>query len=284
MDPLLANLLDLHYELRSDAIPLTIGGGFGLFLKRRKIDEAGERTLLTHLPEPRATNDLDLFIRAEILADLRQTRCIADAMRRLGYEPVEEAKYMQWKRQVTVWGVKQEVKIDLLVGPLGAHAHQMKINGPRVRPKGEIELHAHRTDEALAIDTEPLPLRLSGKLSSGAPHDGTVFLPRAFTYLMMKLFAFKDRKADARKELGQHHALDLYTIVGLMTEAEYGQALEHSRALAADAHVSTARQVVASDFAATTGLGILRLGEHKLFRPDFQVKEFMTVLKEMFSG
>src|SRR5882724_3834124 len=159
MDPLLANLLDLHYELKNNAIPLTIGGGFGLFLKRRMIEATGERTLLTRLPEPRATNDLDLFIRAEILADLRQTQCVKDAMDRLGYEPVEEAKFMQWKRQVIVGGVKQEVKIDLLVGPLGEYARQMKITETRVRPKGKIELHAHRTDEALAIDSEPLPVR-----------------------------------------------------------------------------------------------------------------------------
>src|SRR5260370_27956591 len=173
MDPLLANLLDLQHELKNDAIPLTIGGGFGLFLKRRMIDETGERTLLPHLPEPRATNDLDLFIHAEILADLRQTRCLADAMHRLGYEPVEQAKFMQWKRQVMVSGVMQEVKIDLLVGPLGDHERHMKVNGPRVRPKGEIEFHAHRTEEALAIDSELFPIGVLGHRSNGAPYEAT---------------------------------------------------------------------------------------------------------------
>ena len=34
MDPLTANLLDLLYELREHPIPLTIGGGFGLYLTR----------------------------------------------------------------------------------------------------------------------------------------------------------------------------------------------------------------------------------------------------------
>jgi hypothetical protein len=158
----------------------------------------------------------------------------------------------------------------------------MKISGPRVRPKGSIEFHAHRTDEALAIDSEPLPIRLSGQRSTGAPHEATVFLPRAFTYLMMKLFAYNDRRADTGKDLGRHHSLDLYTIVGLMTEAEYGQAIEHSRALAADPHATTAREVVATDFADTTGLGILRLREHKLFRPDFQLDEFIAGLRDVF--
>jgi hypothetical protein len=60
VDPLLASLLDLLYELEGRGIPLMIGGGFGLFLKRRHLAATGERTLLGQLPQPRATNDLDL--------------------------------------------------------------------------------------------------------------------------------------------------------------------------------------------------------------------------------
>ena len=35
-DPLTANLLDLLAVLREHSIPLTIGGGFGLYLKRKQ--------------------------------------------------------------------------------------------------------------------------------------------------------------------------------------------------------------------------------------------------------
>ena len=68
MDPLTANLLDLLFELRELPVPLTIGGGFGLCLKRMRLDETRERTLFSQLPMPRATNDLDLFVRADELA------------------------------------------------------------------------------------------------------------------------------------------------------------------------------------------------------------------------
>jgi hypothetical protein len=34
VDPLLNSLLDLLRELDSQGIPLTVGGGFGLYLKR----------------------------------------------------------------------------------------------------------------------------------------------------------------------------------------------------------------------------------------------------------
>ncbi len=43
MDPLTTNLLDLLFELREHSVPVTIGGGFGLYLKRMRLDETRER-------------------------------------------------------------------------------------------------------------------------------------------------------------------------------------------------------------------------------------------------
>ena len=42
---------------------------------------------------------------------------------------------------------------------------------------------------------------------------------------MMKLFAFRDRKADEDKNLGRHHVLDLHTIVAMQIESEYRESL-----------------------------------------------------------
>ena len=58
MDPMRTCLLDLLYELRDQNVPLTVGGGFGLFLKRMHLAERATRTLFAELPEPRATNDI----------------------------------------------------------------------------------------------------------------------------------------------------------------------------------------------------------------------------------
>jgi len=87
MDPLTANLLDLIFELREHPVPLTIGGGFGLYLKRRRLEETRERTLFSELPMPRATNDLDLFIRAEVLCDFQSMTEVAAALNRLDRKP-----------------------------------------------------------------------------------------------------------------------------------------------------------------------------------------------------
>jgi hypothetical protein len=51
---------------------------------------------------------------------------------------VDAAKYLQWRREVVIAGVPQQVKIDVLVGPLGAARKKLNVNMPRVRPNGDI--------------------------------------------------------------------------------------------------------------------------------------------------
>jgi hypothetical protein len=261
-----------------------IGGGYGLFLKRRHLAATGARTLLERLPEARATNDLDMFVRAELLSDLDRTREVREAILRLGYKPVEEAKFLQWKKEVAVAGVPQEVKIDVLVGPLGQFRTKLKVSMPRVRPRGDIEFHAHAVEEAILVEDHPVVVEVSGMRSTGEAYAGTVEVPQAFSYLMMKLHAFADRKEDANKDLGRHHALDAYAIVGMMTEPEYDRARRIGAEQAREANVQRARIVVQEDFLRKAGMGILRIQEHRLFKPDFQLDEFRQVLAEVFVG
>jgi hypothetical protein len=262
-----------------------VGGGFGLFLKRQHLSNTGQQMLFDQLPEPRSTNDLDLFVRAEVLSDLNRTRLVAEAIRRLGYTVVEEAKFLQWKREVLLGGIPQpqEVKIDVLVGPLGKYRKQLHVKMPRVRPKGGIAFHAHAVEEAIHVEDEPIAITISGRRSTGEPYAGTVYVPQAFPYLMMKLHAFEDRMDDA-DDLGQHHALDLYTIVGMMTEREYERAKELSASQATNEYFRRACAIIRNHFGSTTAVGVLRLKEHDLFREEFLLDEFMSVLGEIFSG
>jgi hypothetical protein len=283
MDPLRTSLLDLLHELRDQNMPLTVGGGFGLFLKRMHLIDRGTRTLFDELPAPRATNDIDVFLRVDVLTDATRTEALVSALLRLGYVAVAEAKYFQWKRDIEVGGVTQEVKLDALVGPLGASIAKLQVNPPRVRPKGKsVGFHAHETNEALFIEDEPIAIELSGPLSTGEPFAGTVYVPEAFPYLMMKLSAFDDRKADANKDLGRHHALDAYTIVGMMTESEYDRARTLATRSRTDPHFVRVCEIVATEFETPTSPGTLRLREHGLFRNDFRINEFIASLREIF--
>jgi hypothetical protein len=282
MDPLLANLLDLLRELDGRGVPLTVGGGFGLFLKRGHLDRTGERTLYTELPGVRATNDIDVFLRADVLADHARTAEVAGALAALGYTAVPEAKFFQWMRPVRVGGYDQEVKIDILVGPIAAHRAKLKVSRPRVRPKGDIQFHAFHTEEALHIEDRPVPVTVSGSTSDGSEYQSTVLVPEAFPYLMMKLHAFADRKDEANRDFGRHHALDLYAVVGMMTEDEYERAKAFGEADREDPHVRWAREIVAEDFGSETATGVIRLREHPLSRPDFRIRDFIGVLTEVF--
>ena len=282
MDPLTANLLDLVCELREHSVPLTIGGGFGLYLKRRRLDETRERTLFSQLPMPRATNDLDLFVRADVLCNLERMKAVVAALDRLGYEVASEAKYMQWKRHVDLHGQDREIKVDLLVGPLGQFRERLHVTGVRARPIGPIKLHAHTLEEAVHIDESPVTLTISGNRSNGEPTEAQIHVPQPFTYLMMKLFAFRDRKVDEDKNLGRHHALDLYTIVAMQVESEYQESLRLGNLYFGDGHVETAREIIRSDFAEPTSIGVIRLREHPLFRTEFPVPDFLAVLGEIF--
>jgi hypothetical protein len=281
MDQLFANLLDLLRELDGRGVPLMVGGGFGLYLKRTHLVRTGEQTLFSELPDVRATNDIDMFLRAEVLADLTRTREVADAIRRLGYQVVEEAKYLQWRRPVAVGGVEQDVKIDVLVGPFGAYRGGMRVSPPRARPKGDVRLHAHMVEEALRLEERPIGVPVEGLTSDGRPYGGTVYVPEAFPYLLMKLHAYGDRKDDANKDLGRHHALDAYTIVGMMTEAEYERAKRFGAADDGSEHLRRARRIVSEDFSSQSSLGILRLREHPLYREEFRLDEFMAVAREI---
>lgn len=281
-EALTGTLLDLARALDPAGIPLTVGGGFGLYLKQQHLRKTGERTLLQELPESRATNDIDLFLRVDLLAQLEAMKRVAAALKSLEFTPVDNAKYFQWER--TLPG-DLEVKIDLLVGPLGDFRSKLKTDKPpRVRPKGNVQLHAHTTEEALEIDTRSAAIALSDRCTDGAPHSTTIYLPQPFTYLMMKLFAFDDRKEDAKKDVGRHHAMDIYRIVAMMTEGELGAAKELSRKYAGDERFQRACRIVAGDFASASSLGMLRLKEHQLFRPELELGEFADVLREIFPG
>jgi hypothetical protein len=67
-------------------------------------------------------------------------------------------------------------------------------------------------DETPTCEEGLLPLTLEGKLSSGEPWQAEIFLPHPYTFLMMKLFAFRDRLEDTNKEFGRYHGKMMRTI------------------------------------------------------------------------
>ena len=165
MDPLRTSLLDLLYELRDErTIPLTVGGGFELFLNPTTLLRTAGADPVRRAPgAARHQRHRRLLPGGPAHGQGFDGSGSSVAIRRLGYVPVEEARYFQWKRPVVVGGVTQEVKLDALVGPLGNRRGKLHVNSPRVRPKGK-SVGFHATPERRGT----LPLVLTPRWRSNS--------------------------------------------------------------------------------------------------------------------
>ena len=208
-DPLTITVLDLDAALGGNA-DLLIGGGFGLYLKQLHLEQSDERTLLprSRWPRARTTQDIDLFLRAEIIIDAERMASYRQVIDQLGFVVEQDAKWLKFARQVS--GLT--VLIDLMVGPLGELETKVERRNVRVKPKGTSGLHARAADDALEVEHDPLRFPVSDD-------DRTceVLIPQAFSFALMKLGALRDRIDDANKDEGRHHALDLYRIMAMLT-------------------------------------------------------------------
>lgn len=280
-DPLLTTLLDLDAALCPPK--LIIGGGYGLYLKQLWVSRDPQiRTLfaVNDLPSARTTDDIDLILRAEIVTDSGSMKAIRDVLDRLGFTVVETARYTQFVRPMS----PGRVKIDLLAAPLGEFAFRVQKDARRVKPKPSVGLHASKLEEAIAVERHGILIPIQGQLSSGKPHQTDVLIPQAFTYLLMKLCAYRDRMDDADTYLGQHHAIDIYRIVGLLTEAEDVDVRALGTEFSEHPAVIDARQIASTHFISPDGIGRLRIKEHPLYHERFELDRFSRELHHLLAG
>ena len=276
-------LLDLLHEVQGTDIKLIIGGGFGIYLKTDHVRQLGGRTLLREWPETRSTNDLDLYLRPELLIQSTKLKPLAEAIARLGYQVVPGAEKYQFVKPGPGGDQAGSVKIDILTGPQSRfQGTRVKTDARRVRPNPSVGIHAHPLNEVPTLEEGLLQKTLEGRLSSGDHGQAEIFLPYPYTFLMMKLFAFKDRLNDVDKEFGRYHALDLYTILATTMEMEWKYTVELRNRRGDEPYIMEAGRLVSEHFSALDRLGIIRLRESRYYRPELQLVEFISALKELF--
>lgn len=283
VDPLLTTLLDLLYELRDADFPLVLGGGYGLYLRQEQLQESGEPSLLEAIPPLRATNDLDVFLHTEVITDSERLRPLRQALDRLGFTVIPSAQNYQFARKFTLAGQDWDIKIDLLAKtPDRSVFPHVKVDERRVRPHPSVGLHAHRTDEAIALEDNMTTVTVTGPRSNGERYTGQLSLPSTYASLMMKLYALRDQWASTEKGFGRKHAIDLYTLIALMTEPEYHTSQELSRRYQATMEGREAGRITKALFKDDSGMGVLRMKEHGTLPAQADIAVFLSVLKELF--
>ncbi len=170
-DPMREQLIKLAGRLQKDDIKLIIGDGYGLLLKREYLAQKETETRF-ELPEARSTNDIDAFLKTEIITDATKTEKIKDALAELGFEPV--ALYFQFAVSIDDKNPNLKVKIDLLSPPVtGEERKLVKINKPRIRPKTASKIHAYLTEEAVTLEENLISFKLTDKKKSAGSFSST---------------------------------------------------------------------------------------------------------------
>lgn len=225
-------------------------------LRNAMITDTGSRTLIPDLPSARSTEDLDIFLKAEVISDPEKTGPIREALDRRGYEPV--VPNFQFRREIYYRDRRRSVKVDFLAAPVPDELRgSVKTDPVRIRPRDGKGLHAHVTPEALTIEESLISIDIGeGDESS------TVFLPHPFSYLLLKLYALRDRIGDRDSDNGRHHAFDLYSTIATMTEQEWDESGSIRDRYSNTPQVIEARGIASDLFANRTAAGSLRLQEH----------------------
>lgn len=280
-------LIKLAGKLEKDDIKLIIGGGYGLLLKREHLAQAETPTRF-ELPEARSTNDIDTFLKTEIITDGEKTEKIRNALNDLGFEPV--AQNFQFTVPIDNKGTDLKVKIDFLAAPPATDEERklVKIDKFRIRPKEIKTLHGYLTEEAVTLEENLIPLTIEDE---GKSID--VFLPHPFTYLVLKLFAVNDRNnlyelkgLETDLDKAKYHSFDIYRIIAMMTEKEFEQAVAMRDKFADEPKIQEARTIVNELFSSTDSMGVFRLRQHirsvEIELEDENISAMIEDLRELF--
>lgn len=280
--------------MEEHALPLIIGGGYGLLLWQRRVQEKDLSTLRP-VPQARSTDDLDIFLTVEVMSDPENTKTIRSILDDLAYDIVKGRENYQFKRPVQHRGQERSVKIDLLapVPRTAEEAENIRVKERRLRPKGFSGLHAHPTPEALTIeenllqvDLEPETAETEEQTDRKQREEVSVFVPHLFSFAMLKLFAYRDRREDPNVDYGRHHAYDLYRSVAMMTEEDWVAARQIQEAYDEEDLMEEARHIAEGHFGSADERGCLRILEYLREGPSEtgreEIEAFSRDLRELF--
>jgi hypothetical protein len=125
------------------------------------------RQYLEEWPEARSTNDIDLYLRPELLIESGKLRHLSEALSRLGYRVVPGSEKYQFVKPGPQGNMVGGIKIDLLTGPQESfEGTTVRADARRARPNPSVGIHAHPVNEAPTLEEGLLSVSLKRNLSS----------------------------------------------------------------------------------------------------------------------
>jgi hypothetical protein len=195
-DAILIQLAELAKPFNKIGIKPVICGGLGVFLRFRDSDGAAHNII-------RATNDIDLMIIKQQVAEMSRREAIAEIITgELEYTVRKDDRHFRFIKA-------PDRQLDILSPPM----KNFQIKEHRVKFV-KSKLHGRLTVEACFIDEDLRTVALST--------DGVeVQVPSPTNLLILKLFAFDDRDKKDETERAQAHAFDIYITVTLANRDDY---------------------------------------------------------------
>lgn len=285
--PLNAVFVELSEMVHRAGLCLTVGGGYGLYLKHLLVQ--GE-TLRTAVPEVafigRTTEDIDLFLSIEVLADADQARALREILLSLGFRDREGAKHYQFEKPVDEQG-RLIVRVDLETGPVPvAYQNQVRVrrNDRRVCPKEPgIHLHAHGNPAAIGLE-HTLEITVAAEDMAGHSVTVPVALPTPFSYVVMKTIAYHDKLTLPAGEFDNaaKHAWDLLRIAAMTTEEDLSISRQMKRKFARERVCEQAVAILDRDFRNVDARGTLRALSQASQRPGEEaLNRCLRMLREL---
>ena len=271
---ILNHLFEFLDSCKQKQLSILIGGGLGLYLKRKNIEEHQLKTRQLHLPAIRSTSDIDVFLPLEILTQADKMSALKEILKKLNYKP--KVNYIHFIKSLES-GIS--LKIDIL-SQIPKNLDGFKIKKPRIRRNDVEKLHAYMVPEAIDLDVhkQKIDLIINDKKIS-------IFVPHPFNFIILKLFAFRDRINDEKTDYGRHHVFDVFTIISMLTKNEWQEVNNLYQKYKNDNTIKETCKIINQYFFSNDLLGIIRLKENTFFKyPEQVVEEFILDIKELFPG
>jgi uncharacterized protein (DUF952 family) len=257
-DPLMPYLLEIISQPEAEGIILA--GGFGMRLKQRHLRDSNQTTLLTELPEVRATQDIDVFLNLQLWIEKERAIAYRAMLLRLGYEVAVHS----WRfRKPYPDTQKRFIKLDIQART-PREGEKVNVRDGQVGKKMGTDLAGYHTPEAFAVDD--LPLRL---LLSYNNVNGSVLVPHPYAWLNLKVAAAYDWLREVRGERIEpkidletgisrrlKHVYDVYALVAMLTERELEEAADLAVRYADNSMAETIRQQAVELYSDPDGDGI----------------------------